>query len=151
MDWTDDKLKALSSAARASLRANAAKSKAPGAAALVLQIDALGLPLSTGALSLDDPLYIEMEGLIWSKEFKEAAMVAAAEGKPAMAGVDPLLQKAMGLRYHAHNQGTNNAGFIVAAMMRNAGYHQQGRGDLPDGCIAKTAIMWVPNKPLPKS
>ncbi len=151
MEWTDDKLKALSSAARASLRANAAKSKAPGAAALVLQIDALGLPLSTGALSIDDPVYVEMEGLIWSKEFKEAAMVAAAEGKPAMAGVDPLLQKAMGSRYHAHNQGTNNAGYLVAAMMRSDGYHEIGRANLPPGCVAKSAIVWSPNKPLPKS
>lgn len=89
MNWTDDKLKALPSVERADLRVNAAKSRAPGAAALVLQIDALSLPMSTGGLSQDDPLYAEMERVIWSAEVKAAALQAVAQGLPALAGVAP--------------------------------------------------------------
>ena len=151
MDWTDEKLKALTSAARLSLRSNAVKSKAPGAAALVLLIDSLHLPLSSGGMSKDDPIYAELEGLIWSKEFKDAALDAVAKGLPAMAGVDPLLQQAMGPRYHAHNQGTNNAGFIVGEVMRNAGYDKDGEAPLPPGCVAKTAAKWKPKTSLSKA
>ena len=151
MVWTDDKLTALSAAERANLRTNAAKSKAPGAAALVLQIDALGLPVSYGGMSKDDPIYAELEGLIWSEPFKDAALQAVADGLPAMAGVDPLLQEAMGSRYHADNQGTNNAGSIVGEVMRNAGYSKVGEASLPSGCVAKTAATWKPKNALLRS
>ena len=62
-------------------------------------IDSLDLPLSSGGMSADHPLYREMQDIIWSAEGKAAAIRAVEEDMPAMAGIDPLLQEAMGDRY----------------------------------------------------
>ena len=146
IEFTDEKLRAYTPTERANLRANALRSKMPGAAALVVQIDALGLPLSTGGLAKDDPIYIEMEQIIWSVEAKAAAIQATSQGMPALAGVDPILQRIMGARYTAKHQGTVNAGYIVGDVMLNAGYVQAGKGKMPAGSIAKTAEKWKPAK-----
>jgi hypothetical protein len=56
-------------------------------------------------MSEDHPLYREMQDIVWSAEGKTAAVGAVEAGFPAMAGVDPLLQKAMGERYGREYQG----------------------------------------------
>jgi hypothetical protein len=102
-------------------------------------------------MSQDHPLYREMQEIVWSAEGKSAALQAVEEGRPAMAGIDPLLQKVMGDRYGLEYQGTMNAGFIVAELMRFLGYEKEGEAELPSGCVAKTAATWRLHKPLSKS
>ena len=112
-------------------------------------IDGSGLPMRTGGgMSYDHPIYREMEEVIWSKEGKAAALEAVKAGLPAMAKVDPLLQQRMGSRYSADQQGTLNAGFIVAEMMRLHGYEPEGSAALPPGCVAKTAALYRLKMPL---
>jgi hypothetical protein len=107
------------------------------------------VPLSEsgGGRSEDHPLYIDMQEVIWSAEGKAAAISAANDGLPAMAGIDPLLQKKMGRRYGTDHQGTVNAGSIVAELMRYLGYEKHPDGQLAEGCVAQTAAMWKPKSP----
>ena len=98
-------------------------------------------------MSKDDPCYREMEEIVWSAEGKAAAVQAVEKGQPAMAGIDPLLQKAMGNRYGREAQGTMNAGSIVAELMRYLGYQKEREAELPPGCVARTAATWRKNKP----
>ena len=132
---------------RVRLRA-AARRDAIGDEAVAL-IDGSGLPLrSGGGLSADHPIYREMEEVIWSQEGRTAALEAVAKGLPAMAGVDPLLQERMGPRYCANQQGTANAGWIVAELVRSRGYEPKGAATLPPGCVARTAALYAPKRPL---
>jgi hypothetical protein len=48
----------------------------------------------------------------------------------------------LGERYHPHDQGTMNAGYIVGELMRHLGYIQDGEGKIPEGSVAKTAMKW---------
>lgn len=60
---------------------------------------------------------------------------------PALAGIDPLVAAALGERYHPHNGGTINAGYIPAALMRHLGYVENGSGPFPNG-VAQTGMRW---------
>lgn len=108
-----------------------------------------GLPLRRegGGMSKDDPIYLEMEQIIWSREAKDAAIAATIDGQPAMAGVDPILQRRMGLRYTPKHQGTMTAGSLVADMMRFEGYENDAEAPLPEGCIARTAMRFRTRRP----
>jgi hypothetical protein len=110
--------------------------------ATVMLIDSLNLPLSSGGMAKDHPLYGEMLGIVWSAGGKAAAVSAVEKGQPAMAGIDPLLQKLMGHRYSTEQQGTVKAGEIVGELMRFLGYQKDGVADLPSGCVATTAAKW---------
>ncbi|MDP4026837.1 hypothetical protein Q8W71_30015 [Methylobacterium sp. NEAU 140] len=114
----------------------------------VALIDSLNLPLSSGGMSLDDPLYREMQEVVWSARARAAALDAVKAGLPALAGVDPILQEVMGSRYGREAQGTMNAGSLAAEVMRHLGYEKVGDGPLPENCIAKTAATWKPKAPL---
>ena len=115
---------------------------------LVRQIEGLGLPYSEeGSLKFDDPIFLKMYEIINSPKGKAAAIEATKAGQPALAGIDPLLIEALGVDYGSHNDGTINAGYLVAQMMRSQGYKLSGRkGKLPPTCVAKTAEIYVPNK-----
>ena len=126
----------------------AAMNNIMGAETIAL-IDGSGLPMRTGGgMGYDHPIYREMEEVIWSKEGKAAALEAVKAGLPAMTGIDPLLQQRMGSRYSADQQGTLNAGFIVAEMMRVQGYEPEGSAALPPGCVARTAALYRLKRPL---
>ena len=114
----------------------------PEGAYIVEMIDENGLPLSTGALSSNDPLYLQMVEIAWSKAGKEAAVSATKQGFPALCGVDRLLRDQLGDRYHKHNMGTFSAGGAVAEVMRHLGYREKGTGKCSDDCVARTGIMW---------
>jgi hypothetical protein len=49
-------------------------------------------------------------------------------------------------RYHPHDGGTMNAGYIVGQLMRHLGYIEDGQGKMPDGSVAKTAMKWKHRK-----
>jgi hypothetical protein len=57
-------------------------------------------------------------------------------------GVDPLISEELGDRYSPYNDGTVNAGFILAGLMRHLGFVEDGQGRMPEGCVAKTALKW---------
>lgn len=117
--------------------------KHPDGRVIVEMIDRNGLSLSSGGLTSDDPVIIRMIEIIWSQEGKAAALEATHKGLPAVSGVDPLLQQDLGDQYHKHNQGTMNAGFYVAELMRHLGYRAAGRAPCSPDCVAKTAETWI--------
>ena len=143
--WDLDRLKAMSIHERGDLYKNASRlGHTPDGAALKKLIEEAGLPFSDSAcLTNDDPITIKMYEIIFSKEGREAALAATADGLPAMAGVDPMLQTALGVDYGAHNMGTATAGGLVADLMLSLGYKKAGSKPLPAHCVAKTAAMWV--------
>lgn len=147
--YTTEKLKAMTANDRLSLRNNALNKGTPEALAIVKQIDELKLPLGSGGVTEDHPLYQEMYEIINSPEARDAAVKAVEAGLPALAGVDPLLQKRMGKRYNNEQQMTVNAGYMTGTVMYSLGYHKDKEGvSLPKGCVAKSSTTWKPKKPL---
>jgi hypothetical protein len=130
--WTPEKLHQLYT--------NAAKHS--GGKYIIDLIDQNGLPLSSGGLSFDDPIYRKIIEIIWSNEGKALAIEATKQGIPALCGVDILLRQELGDRYGKHDLGTASAGDVVAKMMRHLGYREIGEGKCPPGCTAKTGLRW---------
>lgn len=143
--WTLDELKALSVHDRATVYKNASRlAHLPEGAALKKLIEEAGLPFSDSAcLTMDDPITIKMHEIIHSPEGRAAVAKAAKAGLPAMAGVDPLLQVALGGDYGSHNMGTATAGALVGELMQSLGYKKGIQKPLPDHCVAKSATMWA--------
>jgi hypothetical protein len=139
-----DDLRKMSPSQRATLYQNARRLRAEGGQAVMDLIDQSGLPLSEGDLTSDDPAYIRMIEIISSSEGRKAALDAVALGLPALAGVDPLVSADLGDQYGPHNGGTIAAGYIVAGLMRQLGYSENGVGKCPDNCVAKTGMKWMP-------
>ncbi|MHC2019987.1 hypothetical protein [Methylobacterium sp. CM6247] len=147
--YTTEKLKAMTANERLSLRKNAISKGSAEALAIVEQIDELKLPLGSGGLTEDHPLYQEMYGIIMSPEAKARALKAVAAGLPAMAAIDPLLQERMGKRYTNEQQMTVNAGYITGSVMISAGYEKDKEGvPLPSECVAKSSTTWKLKRPL---
>jgi hypothetical protein len=142
--WTLDDLKLLSVRDRADLYKNACRlGHTPQGASLKRLCEEAGLPFSEdGCLTQDDPIYIKMHEIIYSKDGRDAAVAATKVGLPAMAGIDALLQVALGVDYGPHNMGTATAGGIVGELMHSLGYRKVGQRPLPANCVAKTAAMW---------
>jgi hypothetical protein len=105
-------------------------------------IEEHGLPLSSGGLTLDDPIHRRMVEIIWSLEGQKAALDATARGLPALCGVDTLLRSELGDLYGKHDMGTASAGAIVAEVMRHKGFTKSESRPCPAGCVAKTGVMW---------
>ncbi|MCG6206761.1 hypothetical protein LPW26_19100 [Rhodopseudomonas sp. HC1] len=139
---TAEDLIAMSPNKRAILYENARRKFENGGKEIIELIDSLGLSLSSGQMKSDDPTFTKMEEIIWSKEGKEAALIATAKGLPALAGTEPLLVAALGERYMPHDGGTLNAGFVQAAVMRHLGFTDDKEGRMPVGSVAKTAMRW---------
>ncbi len=137
-----EKLKAMTPEQRGNLYQNAAKRREFGGQAIIDLIDGAGLSISSGGMRSDDPVYLRMEEIIWSTEGRTAAIGAVENKLPALAGVDPLISANLGERYNPHDGGTTNAGYILAALMRHLGYLEDGIGNCPDDCVAKTGLKW---------
>ena len=142
------KIAAMSRSKRCELYKNALKHREKNIAeaqAVIDLIKASGLPYSEeGGLSDDDPITIEIREIVNSNEAEAAMRKAVADGWPPMAGVDPMLAKALGEHYGAHNQATLTAGYLVAKKMRRLGFKDTDKksGDLPAHCVAKTARIF---------
>ncbi len=143
--WTSDELKSMSVHERAELYRNACRlSHTPEGAALKSLLLETGLPFSEdGCLTMDDPITIKMYAVINSTEGRAAALGAVAKGEPALAGIDPLLQVALGSDYGSHNMGTATAGGLVGQLMQSLGYKKTGQKPMPGHCVAKTAATWT--------
>jgi hypothetical protein len=138
---THEQIRAMSPHKRAILYQNAKTRLAEGGREIIDFINSEGLSLSDGEMLSTDPDYAKIEEIVWSKEGRAAAVNAVEQGLPALAGVDPLIAAALGERYHPHNGGTINAGYITAALMRHLGYVENGPGPFPNG-VAQTGMRW---------
>lgn len=142
--WTLADLRLLPVNDRAALYRNACRlGDKPDALALKALIEEAGLPFSESAcLTNDDPLTLQMHGIVHSKDGREAAIAAAKAGLPALAGVDPMMQAALGVDYGAHNFATNTAGTLVGELMSSLGYRKGLPKPLPPHCVARSGLMW---------
>lgn len=138
--YTVDELRAWTPEQLHQLYVNA--SKHPDGQYITDLIDQNGLPLSSGGLTFDDPVYRRIIEIVWSKEGQKHAISATERGEPALCGVDLLLRAELGSRYGKHDLGTASAGDVVAKMMRHLGYREAGHGKCPPGCTAKTGLLW---------
>ncbi len=135
-------LRTMSPERRAQLYENARRKRDEGGQAIIDLIDSSGLPLRSGGMTLNDPVYLAMEEIIWSHAARARLLEAVEEGLPALAGVEPMIRETLGERYHPHDQGTANAGAIVGEVMRHLGFTPVGMGKMPQGSVAKTAKLW---------
>lgn len=142
--WTEERLRAATPEERARLYANAKRMGTPDALAIAQRIESLGLPFSEpGCVNMDDPIVAKLYEIVFSDESRIAAKKAADDGLPALAGVDPLISKALGADYGKHNMTTHTAGGFIAELMREMGYKETGKsGKTPSGCIATSGQMW---------
>jgi hypothetical protein len=140
--YTLDDLKKMTAEQRAILFQNAVKHRESGGQEIIDLIDSSSLPLSEGGMRMSDPAYLKMQDITWSSEGRKAGVKATEEGLPALAGIEPLIVAALGDRYHPHDGGTVNAGYIVAELMRHIGYVEDKEGKMPNGSVAKTAMRW---------
>lgn len=142
--WSEARLRGLSVADRHKLWKNARASASADGVELTQMIEAIGLPFSDDAcLTLDDPITLKMWEIINSPSGKAACLDATKSGLPAIAGVDPMLNEALGVDYRSGNMATVTAGSLVGEFMRSQEYSHGGQRALPVGCVAKSGAFWV--------
>lgn len=146
MEWTLEKLQALPLNKREALFDNARSLDTPEAREVIsLLVDNDLLVREGGGLPREHPTIQQMEEVIRSDQGRSEAKRAAELGLPAMAGIDPLLQAALGSVYGQHDT-TSWAGTLTAEIMAEAGYVQTRKAPLPLDCVAKTAAYFESRK-----
>jgi transcriptional regulator with XRE-family HTH domain len=95
---------------------------------------------TVGGLPADHPTIRAIYEVVMSAEGIKAGVEAIEAGKPAMAGVDPILQDQV--PDYGGRETTTWAGYYVAAAMRKEGYQTTTSGPLPANCKAKTAMLF---------
>lgn len=142
--WTLEEIAKLPQERRAAMYDNALRVGGPEGTALAKLIEDSGLTYRNPTCPSDnDPIMRRIEEVVFSDEGRKAAITATDQGLPAMAGIDPLLQQALGKNYGKHNLTTATAGDRVANLMREMGFREAGSRSLPNGCVAKTAMLFV--------
>jgi hypothetical protein len=141
--WTDERLRALDQGQLHNLRLNAERS---GDTALVQAIEGLGLPYADPAgLKLNTVIGRAITRIIYSEAGTAAALEATENGRPALEGIDPLLQSELGDDYRKTYEATAQAGYVLAGRMRKLGYLDSGSARLREGCVAKSGIVFAKN------
>jgi hypothetical protein len=151
VNWDIAKLKARSVHERRLLwqRAKEKMATSEEAKALFQLIESSGLDYAKDKIqpiSLDSPTGRLMKRIIGSEAGAMAMLEATRQGLPALAGVDPLLQAGLGDKYSRHNDATVQAGYLVKGFMEGLGYQEFRAGPMPEACIAKTGLMFKPQK-----
>lgn len=145
-EWTLERVRSLTVKQREALFDNARAKDTPEAQQIIsLMVDNDLLVREGGGLPREHPTIQRMEEVIRSDEGRAAAKHAADQGLPAMAGIDPLLQAALGAAYGQQDT-TSWAGTLTAEIMAEAGYVQTRKSPLPPGCVAKTAAFFQSRK-----
>ncbi len=85
-----------------------------------------------------------LEQAIHSAEGIKAAVRAANDGLPALAGVDALLRRELGSEYARADSATWWAGSIVDRIMREMGFIAAGKAKCPSDCVAVLGTVWRP-------
>jgi hypothetical protein len=115
----------------------------PGAKELMALINQHQLTMTDrGGFPAEHPTIREIYDVCFSHEAVAAAIKATEEGKPAMAYVDPILTARVA-GYENQLDTHTWAGSYVAQAMEKSGYKKTSRiGKLPEGCSAKTAMIF---------
>lgn len=142
--WTEDELRGKSPAERRRLYDNAlAREGAPEAHALLTLLEVVGV-IHGDSFKGESPLGRRVRAVIFSDEGRDAALAAARAGEAPMARIDLLLQRDIGEPYRTTYEITTGAGTMVAELMRAMHWETNGkRQTLPQGCVAKTAALFV--------
>lgn len=144
MEWTKERIEALSPERRETLFDNARHKGTPEAQQIIdLMLEHDLLVRAGGGLPREHPVIQEIEEIIYSDEGRHAGKQASDEGLPAMAGVDHMLTAALGSKYGSHDT-TSWAGTLMAEVMADAGYVQTKKKPMPAGSVAKTAAFFEP-------
>jgi hypothetical protein len=142
VEWTKEKIEALSPEKREALFDNArVKDTAEAQRIIDLMVEHDLLVRAGGGLPREHPTIQEIETIIKSDEGRQAGKEASDDGLPAMAGVDHMLSAALGSKYGGHDT-TSWAGTFMAEVMADAGYVQTRKKPMPVGCVAKTAAFF---------
>jgi hypothetical protein len=142
VEWTEPRLRALSTHQLQVLYANAREQESPEADEIIERIfqykllDSLG-----GGLPRHHPTIRAIEEICRSEAGKKAAIAAAEAGEAAVAGVDPMLR--LNVREYGYHDTTSWAGTFVADEIEASGWRRKGRKSLPNNCIARTAAFFV--------
>ena len=94
-------------------------------------------------LAAKHPKYLAIKAIIGSEAGLRAARLAAANGIPAVCGVDKLLRDII-LNYSDDDQSIRCAGSLIGVLLRAAGYTKGPLRPCPDDCNAKRGTIWVP-------
>lgn len=128
------------------LYVNACRLAAEGnaeAIALKLRMDNSGRPCTNESnINYRDETAREMAAIIWRNESNAAMLESTERGEPALAGIEPTLQRELGDDYRSQNYGTVLAGKVVGERMRALGYVKAGQKPMPPGSVATTAETW---------
>jgi hypothetical protein len=142
MDWTKEKIEALSTQKREALFDNARIKATPDAQRIIdIMVEHDLLVRAGGGLPREHPTIQTIEEIIRSDDGRLAGKTASDQGLPAMAGVDHMLSAALGSKY-GPNDTTSWAGTLMAEVMAEAGYVQTRKKPMPEGCVAKTAAFF---------
>ena len=109
---------------------------------LAREIERIGLPSSAPALPEEDILSRVIRDIVESEEGRAAAREATLDGLPAIAGVDELLQQALGAQYRRNARAVTTAQALVADPMVEMGYEAVGAKALPDRYVAREGSFW---------
>lgn len=143
MMWTEEKLRALPAEDLRRVYDNASVRDTHDAVDITALIDKIGVPLKKRAMAIDSKLGKKMQSVIFSDAAKDAAIEAATHGLPPLGVIDPMLQKAMGEDYGPHNDGTLQAGNIIASLMAQHSWEKTGRlAPLPEGCLLRAGALF---------
>jgi hypothetical protein len=142
MDWTKEKIEALSPQRREALFDNARTKATPEAQRIIdIMVEHDLLVRAGGGLPRDHPTIQTIEEIIRSDVGRKAGKDASDQGLPAMAGVDHMLSAALGSKY-GPNDTTSWSGTLMAEVMAEAGYVQTRKKPMPERCVAKTAAFF---------
>lgn len=142
--WTLEEIAKLPQERRAAMYDNALRVGGPKGEALAKLIEGSGLAYRNSTCPDENhPLTRKINEVVFSDQGRKAALEATAQGWPALAGIDPLLQNVLGGDYGKQNLTTAIAGDQVAHLMREMGFSAAGSRPMPKTCVAKTAMLWM--------
>ena len=142
MEWTREKIEALSPQRRGALFDNAQASPTDEAKRIIdLMVEHDLLIRNRDGLPRKHPIIQTIERIVRSPEGIEAGKAASDDGLPAIAGVDRMLVEALGEKYGTYDT-TSWAGTFMNDVMVEAGYIQTKKKHMPRGYVAKYAAFF---------
>jgi hypothetical protein len=141
--WTLSRLRERSQSERHAVWKRAKSLHSAEGNHLARAIERLGLPYAEPEpLDEDDALLARMKEIVGSPAARSAAVEATLDGLPALAGIDILLHEQLGEDYRRNPAAAPTAEALVAELMRELGYVEAGRKDLPTRCVARSGAFW---------
>jgi len=142
VEWTLERLRAKSSKEVQTLYTRARcldDDDAHKLVALILDNDLL--VDASGGLPFDHPDMLEIEVICAEPGAITEAVAASEAGRPALAGIEYRLVRALGDRY-GPNYTTNHAGRCIKEGMLDRGWRGTVQRPMPAGSVAKSATVF---------